>query len=328
MVSDVIPGTFTATAQVDNVAVPGSPGASTTYTITINGVSSSFTSSSSTQAQVVAGLVAAVNAQSGLGVTASNHASANTSVDLTANTAGVPFTTSVSSGLTLTHTTANIGTGTVYNFTLNGILVQYTCVYTDTAASIRDGLISALRGMQLFEGVVAANPSGLYVSLTSEVPGTAFTLVAGTNTTTAAVTANTSPVFIPFGSAIVKRTGAGSYDRSGSLPSATGQNFVGIAERIHTLVDPMQSYPNSTSIAPGEDMSVGYQGRWYVTVEVAVSAEDPAYFRTTANGSLTQLGAWRNNSDSGNADAVPNGSARFKTSAAAGGIAELQINIP
>lgn len=107
-----------AVAQVINVTVPASP-ADGAYTITITGAlgpaHGTFNASSSTQAQVVAGLVAALNNSGVHGVTlvtASDHATAHTSVDLTADTAGAPFTVSLvspSSTMAQTTSTANVG---------------------------------------------------------------------------------------------------------------------------------------------------------------------------------------------------------------------------
>ncbi len=327
MVSDVVPAAFTLVAQVETYTAPGTPSTSGTYTITVNGQVASFTSSSSTQQQVRDGLVTALNA---LGQPVTVATVSTTGLTITVNVAGTPFTIAIGGTAvtvaTIVHTTANYGTGTVYSFTLNGTTVSYTATRTDTIIIIRDALIAAARAIQLLEGVAYFNSNGNNVRVTASVPGTAFTATAVTNTSVSAVTANGTPLYIPFGVAIVKRTGAGTVDKSATTPTTTGQSFLGVSERIHTVCDPMQSAPNNQNIAPFADITVGYRGTWYVNVEVAVSAEDSAYFRTAANGALTTLGAWRNDSDSGNADALTQ--AKFKTSALAGGIAELEISIP
>lgn len=329
-VDDITPAVLTRVAQVETVTPAGT--ADGTYTITLNGIARNFAAVGQTLAQIVNGLVAAINA-AGLGLTAVN--TANTVV-ITANVAGTPFTIATSSTgsvLNVAHTTANVGTGDTYSFTVNSVSIAYVVRAGDTTLQIRDGLIQSLRDNALMQEVVYANPNGNNVRLTAAFPGTAFTAAAGTSTSRSAVTANAAPSFIGFGLAVIKRTGAGTDDRSAGVPTAGGQTLLGVAERIHSIVDPLQGGvtglgPNAQAAAPGQDMTVGRRGTWLVSVEVAVAPEDAAFFRTTANGALTTIGAWRNTNDGGNADAVPNGGGRFKTSAVAGGIAELEINLP
>lgn len=96
-------------AQVATYSIPASP-ADGNYTATINGVACTFAASSNTQAQVAAGLLAAVNASTQAAfVTATGGV---TTVIVTSDQAGRPFSataTSPSSSMTLAATTANIG---------------------------------------------------------------------------------------------------------------------------------------------------------------------------------------------------------------------------
>lgn len=129
------------------------------------------------------------------------------------------------------------------------------------------------------------------------------------------INANGTP--IDFGLAVVR----GSADREAILPSETGQEFLGVTIRegfreITTVGGTVTNY------AIGELMSVMAKiGEIWVYVETNVSAGGAAYFRTTANGPLTTLGAWRADADGGDADLAPN--AMFNSSASAGGLARL-----
>lgn len=94
--------------QVDNLAVPATP-PNGLYTATINGSTGSFTASGSTQADVVAGLIASLNAL-GQPVFASDHLNLHTSVDITAQAVGQSFTDSVTSpASSLVLTTSTMG---------------------------------------------------------------------------------------------------------------------------------------------------------------------------------------------------------------------------
>lgn len=99
----------TPVAQIATYSIPASP-ADGNYTATINGVACTFAASSNTQAQVAAGLLAAVNASSQAPfVTATGGV---TTVVVTSDQAGRPFSataTSPSSSMTLAATTANVG---------------------------------------------------------------------------------------------------------------------------------------------------------------------------------------------------------------------------
>lgn len=92
--------------MVDTVTIAA--GTDGTYTVTINGTDFDFVASSNTAAQIVTGLVTAIN----LGdepVTAFD--STGDTLTLTADEAGIPFTATVDgpAAITIAHTTANVG---------------------------------------------------------------------------------------------------------------------------------------------------------------------------------------------------------------------------
>lgn len=66
-------------------------------------------------------------------------------------------------------------------------------------------------------------------------------------------------------------------------------------------------------------------GRIWDAPEVAVTKHDAVYVRVTANGALNTLGAFRNDSDSGNAVLVPNAK-WYDTQATPGGPARIEFN--
>lgn len=99
------------TAQVDTITTPAdpssSPGADTTYTVTVNGIEITYTDDGSpTRAEIAEGLRDAVNTESRVNGTVVATATATETV-LTARVAGEGFTTTVDSNLSLTNTTAN-----------------------------------------------------------------------------------------------------------------------------------------------------------------------------------------------------------------------------
>lgn len=116
-----------------------------------------------------------------------------------------------------------------------------------------------------------------------------------TDTTTKSATGN-----IPFGLAVVR----GATANKGKAPSASGDLFIGIALRPHTLMNPL--YGERTGYLENEAMSLLRAGYVYVFPEITVAAGDPVFFRHTVNGGLSTLGALRNDGDSGNAKQIAN----------------------
>lgn len=92
------------------------------------------------------------------------------------------------------------------------------------------------------------------------------------------------------------------------------------AEQVLTL-DINQPAPGFE--APSE-LSVMRSGSCWVAPEVAVAVNDPVFVRVTA-GAGEQAGALRNDADGGDAVQIPG---RYRTAAAAGGLARIEINLP
>lgn len=325
-IDDIVLGIVPPVAQTQLFVIPATVDDSVTYTITINGVACEFeVDASSTQAELQAGMIDAINDAVGSAVTAT---AVGNDILVTADEPGVPFTFAIDTGttddITAGAATANVGDGTTYQFTVNGYVVAYETNHEDGIREVRDGLIDAGRAVPELQGVVTFNANGNNVRIQAVVPGTAFTTAesADPNLSIVNTQANTATQPIKFGKGVVKRTGGNSNDQSCMLPSATGQAFLGIVERNHNLVDATAA---ADAARPFSVMSIGKRGRWWVEVEDAVDAEGAVFCRHTATGT-EELGSFRSDADTADADEIAG--AKFKTSTSGRGMALLELNLP
>lgn len=136
---------------------------------------------------------------------------------------------------------------------------------------------------------------------------------------------NKEGVAIPFGVAVTKRTAAGEYE----LPDAAGDKIYGIVVHSHDV--DQNGLTGVEGVAEGGTMNVLEEGVVLVKVEEAVDAHDDVYVRHTAHtgeATLAQLGAFRKSADTVSTvdtAAIVKG-ARYRTAAAAGGIAEVEFS--
>lgn len=108
------------------------------------------------------------------------------------------------------------------------------------------------------------------------------------------------------------------------LPASSAAKIAGVAMRSLTVEEGAASADNTY---PADSMvAVVKKGRIWVVVEKAVAVDDDVYVRHTANGGNTQLGAFRDDSDTNRAIQITN--ARFITSTSGSGIAVVEINLP
>lgn len=123
----------------------------------------------------------------------------------------------------------------------------------------------------------------------------------------------------------------GSRDETAKLPTAstditTGLLVMGVS-RDSVSRDP--NFPSggtaNTTYQIGDSVELVYRGQVWVTVEEAVAPGDDVYVRY-ATGSFAQKGAFRSSADSTTA-ALLNG-ARYLTTAAIGGLALVDLNLP
>lgn len=206
---------------------------------------------------------------------------------------------------------------TEYSFTVDGIEVAYTSGVSATIAEIRDGLIEAGRAIGALDGVVVFQPSGDDVTIIAAVPGEGFTSAeSDDNLTRTATVSNTSTEAIPFGRAVVKRSGT---DQSVKLPSTGSERFMGVAVREHGMVDVASA---ADEIKPFSVFTAVYSGDVVVEVEEAVAVGDAVYFRHTASGA-EKYGVFRNDADTADADAISG--AKFMSSTTGPGLAILRL---
>jgi hypothetical protein len=117
----------------------------------------------------------------------------------------------------------------------------------------------------------------------------------------------------------------GSADGKVKLPTSSAEVAKGIGIALSAVHrDP--NFPSSSASYPtGETVPIGRVGRYIVRVEEAVSPFDPVYVRYDT-GSASQKGAFRASADSSTAALVTG--AKYRTTAAADGLAVVEINLP
>jgi hypothetical protein len=134
---------------------------------------------------------------------------------------------------------------------------------------------------------------------------------------------------LPYGLLIVRDTANSSgVDQAGKLPSASGDVAngkilgVSVADQARAQDPSVASaqYPLNSAVSCLRDGEIVVAPE----ADVTIAAGDPVYARITANGAgKLQLGAFRNDGDSGNAILVPN--AVWKSAGTAGAFCVLSI---
>lgn len=126
--------------------------------------------------------------------------------------------------------------------------------------------------------------------------------------------ANEEATTTPFGLAMVEGT---LPEEQVLKPSAASQTFMGVGVHAHGSED-------LTAAGAGTDEMMGIlsKGRVWVQVDEAVVAGDPVFFRHT--GAAADIGKFRNDADTANADALPG--ARFVVGGST--LALLELNTP
>ena len=228
------------------------------------------------------------------------------------------------------NTTVTVGTSTAGLHTIRiqgqeGLFDSSFTVVAETVAQLTDALAAAITANTDLLNIVVATSDGVSeIDLAFLQNGYSYTVSypanPGTDLSTTAETAAGGPR-LPLGIGLVD---AGN--RVGRLPT-TGDvalDILGIvvrnAEQVLTL-DVIQPAPGFES--PSE-ISVLLEGSCWVAPEVAVAVNDPVFVRVVATGT-EQAGALRNDADGGDAVQLPG---RFRTAAAANGLARIEINLP
>ena len=195
---------------------------------------------------------------------------------------------------------------------------------TLTVTELRDLMIAAVNAGS--EPVTASINDADQLFVDADVSGVAFTAVGTTNCSVADVILN--ELNVPFGVLVVEDTTGLSDDRA-HLPQATGDittvgKVAGIAIHNHG-VEQNKGGINNLGYEPQSAMNVLRKGRVLVTVEDAVVKGGLPFVRFVAAAS-EQLGSFRSDADTSDAVALPD--ARYVTSASAGGLAVIEINLP
>jgi hypothetical protein len=188
-----------------------------------------------------------------------------------------------------TITVGTVASAVNYQVSIDGQLVSYVSISTDTATTIIAKLVELINLNGL--GVRAAAASATTVSVTG-YPGKAFTIsgAGGVGFAIAQTTAAAVSSPIKFARAIVQLS-TDALD-VGRLPTADDQKFKGV-----TLASQkMQEYSGQTYYRHTEPMPVMRQGSEWVEVEAQGSN---VYVRYAAAGLLTELGGFSGVSGTG-----------------------------
>jgi flagellar hook protein FlgE len=178
----------TPVAQIDTLTLSGTVEAGDKYTATVDGNPVTYTvqSTDTTLADVVSGLVTAINGNGTVAakVTAAAGTAAGT-VTLTATTAGQSFT--ATAGATNTTTVAQVDTATIagsveagdiYTLTIDGNQVSYTTTGSEgSLAAVRTAFRAAINADSTVSAIITAADGGAAgdITITAGTPGTPFT---------------------------------------------------------------------------------------------------------------------------------------------------------
>lgn len=128
---------------------------------------------------------------------------------------------------------------------------------------------------------------------------------------------------IAYGRMVAFDAGAGTTELAFRLPTASGDKLIGVVLYDHA------HEPQVTGVADDGIASLVDQGEVWMTTEQAVTPADPVFIRydvASATGTSPALGKVRKDADTSKAVAATNCS--FMTSAAAGGLVLVKVNLP
>ena len=127
---------------------------------------------------------------------------------------------------------------------------------------------------------------------------------------------------VPYGVALCR----GVADSECKLPSSSGDvaKIIGVSVLSHTNEQALGT--NISNYPMGKDIPLLRKGRMWVKVEESVTAGSPVFVRFASGAGGSQLGAFRTSADTASAAQVMG--AVFAGSAAAGGVAIVELNLP
>jgi hypothetical protein len=210
---------------------------------------------------------------------------------------------------------------------IDGVLVSDTS--TASASATATLLKDAVNANAFVKDKVVATTDGADLILTftdyESHTVTAYTPATADVTPIANDTEAQKEENMPFGRVVVRDT-AGDY--LCRLPASGAVNVVGIL--IHSLA-------TEPGLLPASDTSAGWpshkpanilrRGRVWMVTEQNVTPASTVYFRHTAPGASPEaLGRVREDNDGGDATALPTG--KFMTTATAGNLVLVEVNLP
>lgn len=159
-----------------------------------------------------------------------------------------------------------------------------------------EALANAINAEPVLSGIVLAEVAGDTVTVTARVGGLGFTFADGTNTTATLAQANAVAAPLSFGCAATF-TGQSRHSLLCSLIE-TGESFDGVSRSTYAdqeksgVIDAFQA-------DGGSAVNIVTEGQVYVRVEVDVAVGDPVYYRDTADGAFSGVGAFSNSAGTG-----------------------------
>jgi len=203
-------------------------------------------------------------------------------------------------------------------------VIAYSAASNATATVVADALVAAFNANSILNDVALASNVAGVITITILYPRqNPITSVAGTvtgsgNTLTASptITNFAQEAKIPFGYAVGYYSSLGDHQCS-RITTATGLTILGVAVRSLSVEAGFPYDPGEvTGYGATDSVNVLRKGRIYVPVAAAVTRQTQANV-VASTGQFTTNGA---------GTAVPG--SIYLTSAAAGGVAELEINLP
>lgn len=285
-------------AQVTTIAIPSSPANSTAYSVLINGISASYTSDgSATQAEVGAGLAAALAAEPGTRGQMTAAYSTGT-LTLTGTQVNTAYTVTVSGGsggsaLGSPSTSTSAAAGTSVPF---GVAVHSLGLASGTGVRVGSSPYSALFTAQVISLTFAGNTSSYYdgsVNINGKVyqwGGVKWDTDLDTTCTAIAAAIN---AVMPVETVIAASVGSG-----GGVVTLTaeveGAEFEAIAQASgHLAAVATKAYTTGPSISTSLARAlVGISGFRYNVENATIGGDDPAYTGSSAMTVHTKGSVW------------------------------------
>lgn len=202
-------------------------------------------------------------------------------------------------------------TGNVINVTVNGVAIAPVTFATSSLATMQ-AIADAIQAIPSVASAVVGGAGNHTITIISQV-GTAttvsgFLVTSGASQATVSTTTSQSGTFFGVTQSIYNKMNQWLPNQGPNLSLSSG-------------------IPNP--YFQGEVAPTLTQGRIYVVPEDVVTSNSPVYLRVAPNGANTQLGAFRSDSDGGNAILIPVTTAIWREgNGTVGGIAVLELNIP